>query len=130
MMAEVNETKIIVDYLLASNVLGTRIYGDTDVPPNSYKPVDGSCVCLKVRGGIADDESDAVKEVSVQFKIYAADPPTARSAARTLHGVFQNARNIKILTARRETQPVTLDEPENGWIYALVFYGVMFKNVA
>lgn len=129
-MAEVNETKIVVDYLLAAAVLGTRIYGDTDVPPSGYKPSDGPCLCLKVRGGEPDDESDAVKEVSVQFKVYAADSPTARSTTRTLHGVFQNAKNGKILTARRETQPVTLDEPENGWIYALVFYSVMVKNVA
>lgn len=130
MMAELNETKVIVDYLIAATLLGTRIYGDTDVPPSTYKPSDGACVCFKVRGGSADDESDAVKEVSVQFKVYASDSPTARSAARTLHGILQNARSIKILTARREIQPVTLEEPENGWIYALVFYSVMFKNVA
>lgn len=129
-MAELNETKTLVDYLIAASGLTDRVYGDTDEPPSSYVPNDGACVCLKVRGGEADDESDAVKECSFQFKIYAVDKPTARAEARTLHGVLQNAKSSKILNARRETQPVTLSEPENSWIYVLVYYSVMFANVA
>lgn len=130
-MAEVNETKTLVDYLLAAGGgLTTRIYGDTDVPPNTYAPADGACICLKVRGGPEDDESDAVKECSFQVKVYGLDNPTARAEARKLHTVLQNAKSFTIKNARREAQPVSLDEPENGWIYVLVFYSVMFTNVA
>lgn len=129
-MAELNESKTLVDYLIAASLIVDRVYADTDEPPNTYVPNDGACICLKVRGGEVDDESDAVKECSFQFKIYAVDKPTARSQARALHGVLQNAKSSKILNARRETQPVTLSEPENGWLYVLVYYSVMFVNVA
>jgi hypothetical protein len=129
-MAEVNETKTLVDYLLSIAALTTLVYGDTDVPPSTYVPNAGPCVCLKVRGGAEDDESDAVKECSFQFKIYAVDGPTARAEARKLHAALQNARTHTIKNARRETQPVTLEEPENGWIFVLMFYSVLFTNVS
>jgi len=130
-MAEVNETKTLVDFLLAAGGgLTNRIYGDTDVPPSDYTPAAGPCICLVVRGGDADDESDAVKECSFQFKVYGPDRPTARAEARKLHAVLQNAKSSIIKNARRETQPVTLEEPENGWIFALVFYSVLFTNVS
>lgn len=129
-MAEINETKTLVDFLLSITALTNRIYGDTDVPPGSYVPADGPGICLKVRGGPEDDESDAVKECSFQFKVYAIDGPTARAEARKLHAALQNAQTNTIKNARREAQPVTLEEPENGWVFALTFYSVLFTNSA
>ena len=130
-MAEVNETKTLVDFLLAAGGgLTTRIYGDTDVPASDYAPAVGPCICLTVRGGSEDDESDAVKECSFQFKIYGLDRPTARAEARRLHAVLQNAKSYTIKNARREQQPITLEEPENGWPFTLTFYSVMFNNVS
>ena len=132
-MTSVNETKVVLDFLLAQSALtaitSTRIWSDVDVPPEGYKPSVGVGICFRVRGGVDHDPS-VIVDPSFQFKIYGATEAIARQAARVLHDNFNEKANKDILTVRRETLPVPLKEPDAGWTYALVFYKVMVRSLS
>jgi hypothetical protein len=130
-MTSVNETKAVLDFLLAQSALtavtSTRIWSDVDEPPEGYRPSDGVGICFKVRGGVDHDPS-VIVDPSFQFKVYGATEHIARQGARVLHDNFNEKANKDILTVRRETLPVPLQEPDAGWTYALVFYRVMVRS--
>jgi len=130
-MTSVNETKVVLDFLLAQSALtaitSTRIWSDVDEPPEGYKPSVGVGICFKVRGGVDHDPS-VIVDPSFQFKVYGATEAIARQGARALHDNFDGLANKDILTVRRETLPVPLQEPDAGWTYALVSYRVMVRS--
>ena len=135
-MTSVDETTAVLEYLQAQPTLtaltGSRLWGDRREPPAGYKPTDGVGICFKVRGGVDHDPS-VIVDPSFQFKIYGKvegvpEEITCRNAARVLHDCFQEQANKHILTVRRETMPVTLQEPELTWTYVLVFYKVMVRS--
>lgn len=132
-MASVNETKAVLDFLLAQSALiavtSTRIWADVDEPPEGYKPSAGVGICFRVRGGLDHDPS-VIVDPSFQFKVYGATEAIARQGARVLHDNFNEKTNKDILTVRRETLPVPLKEPDAGWTYALVFYKVMVRSLS
>lgn len=136
-MTSADETQAVLTFLQAQSAIttltGSRIWGDRSKPPAGYKPSDGVGICLKVRGGVDLDPS-VIMDPSFQFKIYghvdgAPDEVTCRNAARVLHDYFQERADGNILTVRRETLPVTLQEPETNWTYVLVFYKVMVRSL-
>ncbi len=136
-MASVDETKVVREFLEAQPsvvaLTGTRLWPDLMMPPSGYKPSDGVGMCFKVRGGVDLDPS-VIMDPSIQFKIYGhvngkADETTCREAARVLHDNFNERANKYILTVRRETMPVVLQEPDTKWTYVLVFYKVMVRNL-
>lgn len=136
-MTSVDETKAVLDFLQAQSALtaitSTRIWADVNKPPAGYKPSDGIGICFKVRGGV-DLDPTVLMDPSFQFKIYGIQPGESpevavRNAARVLHDNFDGRANKDILTVRRETMPVTLQEPDAGWTYALVFYKVMVRSL-
>lgn len=136
-MTSIDETQALLEFLQAQTALttltGSRLWADRRIPPDGYKPSDGVGICFKVRGGIDLDPS-VLQDPSFQFKIYghvngASDEATCRNAAHVLHDCLQEKANKDILTARRETLPVTLQEPDAGWTYALVFYKVMVRSL-
>ena len=128
----IDETQIVLTYLEAQAALTAitsgRIWADVAMPPADYKPADGVGICFKLRGG-SDDDTNEVLSGSFQFKIYAADEPTARSAKRILYSVLQDAKNKNILSSRRESLGVTLKEPATDWTYVLVYYSIMVLNL-
>lgn len=136
-MTSVDETLRVLEFLQAQTAItsltSTRIWADRLNPPPGYKPADGVAICFKVRGGVDLDPS-VIMDPSFQFKIYGhadnvSDEVTCRAAARVLHDNFQERANEHILTVRRETLPVTLQEPETNWTYVLVFYKVMVRSL-
>jgi hypothetical protein len=131
-MTSANETKAVLDFLLAQSALtaitANRIWADVDEPPEGYKPAEGVGICFRVRGG-ADHDPDVIVDPSFQFKLYGATEAIARQGARVLHDNFDGKANKDILTVRRETLPVPLKEPDADWAYALVFYRVMVRSL-
>lgn len=134
---ERNASVALRSYLVAqaqlTALVGQRVYAETDTPPAGYTPADGAAICFKVRGG-NDDYSDALQNVSFQFKCYGtggsanAQVVSARAVSRALHAVLQNAGNPAIRGARREALPTVLAESDTGWPFALTFYRVMIAN--
>lgn len=131
-MTSTDETKAVLDFLLAQSALtavtSTRIWADRDEPPTGYTPGQGPGICFKVRGG-NDGNPSVLIHPSFQFKVYGIDERTARSAALVLHDNFNEKADANIMTVYRETLPVTLQEPDAEWIYALVFYKVMIRHL-
>lgn len=136
-MISTDETKAVLELLQAQSALtvvtSTRIWADVDQPPSSYKPADGIGICFKVRGG-TDGDPRVLVHPSFQFKVYGTKPNespelTVRNAARLLHDNLDEKTSKDILTVYREVMPVTLREPDAEWIYALVFYKVMIRNL-
>lgn len=131
-MASVDETKAVLDFLMAQSALtaltATRIWADVNEPPPDYKPSVGIGICFKVRGGVDSDPS-VLMDPSFQFKVYGDSEVKCRQGARILHDNFQEKANKDILTVRREALPVTLKEPDVDWTYCLVFYRVMVRSL-
>jgi len=127
-MADADETKIVLDHLLAVTTLGTRIHADADTPPAGYTPADGPCYCFKARGGI-DEDTEVIQIVSMQFKCYGDTNIAARQAYRALNDVLKTAKTYRIMSARREALGVTLNEPDTGWPYVLVYYSFMINTL-
>ena len=128
----VDENKAVTDFLLADSSItdsfGSRIWGGRDVPPPTYKPADGPGLCLKSRGGL-DDYTDVVMHPSMQIKVYGATEAVANASYRLLHQRLQNARSADILWARREVTGQLLREPDTEWVFVLVFYKVMLRDL-
>jgi hypothetical protein len=131
-MSTADETKIVLDFLEDQapilTTFSTRIWGDAEQPKAGYVPANGPAICFKVRGG-RDGDPGVLLDPSFQFKIYGNSEVIARGAARTLHDNFEAFANKDILAVRRETLPVTLQEPETDWIYCLTFYQVMVRSL-
>jgi len=131
-MASADETQAVLDFLQAQaavvTLVSTRLWADVEQPEKGYTPNAGPAICFKVRGGV-DLDPGVLLDPSFQFKIYGKSEAIARSAARTLHDNFEEKANKDILAVRRETLPVTLQETETDWIYALVFYRVMVRSL-
>lgn len=136
-MISTDENKAVLELLQAQSALtavtSTRIWSDVDQPPSSYKPTQGVGICFKVRGG-SDGNPPVLVHPSFQFKIYGiktgeSPEKTVRNAARLLHDNFDEKTSKDIMTVYREAMPVALQEPDAEWIYALVFYKVMIRNL-
>lgn len=129
-MTSTDETLAVLTLLEAQAALSAfQFFADVDEPPAGYKPADGVGVCLKVRGG-DDGDPNVLMHPSFQFKIYAVDEVACRLAARTLQDNFEGKTNADVLNVYREVLPVTLQEPDAEWIYALVFYKVMIRHLS
>src|SRR5512136_1592905 len=128
-MTSIDETLAVLGLLESQAALNSyQFFADVEVPDASYQPADGIGICFKVRGG-SDDDTNVIMDPSFQFKVYGADEVACRAAARTLHDNFEGKANKDVMAVRRETQPVTLKEPETDWTYVLVFYKVMVRSL-
>ena len=108
-------------------VVGTRIYGGRDVPPQGYKPSDGACVTFRVRGGLGDYE-DALLKPSVQVKCYGETEAEAGAVYRAVDRALHEGRGQYVLFGEREVLGQALEEPQTGWRYVLGFYLVAVRN--
>jgi hypothetical protein len=79
------------------------------------------------RGG-GQEYSSRVLDPSYQFRAYASTEAAARQVDRVLFDVLNDAKAAGILSARLESFPVLLMEPETGWPFALSFYRLMMTN--
>ncbi len=125
----IDAPKIIRDYLAAQAGLtaltGTRIYAEVDTPPTpGYTPDDGGAVCFKIRGGSVDYTA-AILKASVQFKCYGATEVAANQVYRALHDALDEAAAGTFKSAIQENLGQTLQEPDTGWYFTLVFFTVM-----
>jgi hypothetical protein len=119
--SELEDDDVLVD------LIGTRLWAETDVPASGYKPADGAAICFRLRGG-SDDYTDALQHASFYFKCYGATPLLAKGCYRALHAALQNLQASLIKWARREMIGQLLAEPETGWLYVLTAYKVMIQN--
>ena len=123
----VDETKIVLDFLLAQDALkGFAFWADVAEPVAGYKPADGVGICFKARGG-NDDDTNVVFDPSFQFLIFGIDEVTCRDAAHVLHDVVEGRGDAHIMAIRRETYPVTLKDPQTNWTHVLVHYKIMVR---
>jgi len=124
--------KAIRDFLLAQPglmaVVETRIYAERDTPPPGYTPAGtGPAICFRVRGGGQDYEGVHLLP-SVQFKCYGATEVEANEAYRVLYDALNDRQAYIIKHAQVETLGQTLREPETGWAFVLVFFGLLITN--
>jgi hypothetical protein len=119
--SELEADEVLVD------LIGTRLWAETDVPASGYQPSQGPAICFRLRGGI-DDYTDALQHDSFLFKCYGATPLVAKECYRALHTALQNKQAALIKWARREIIGQVLLEPETGWPYVLTAYKVMMVN--
>jgi len=132
----IEETKVydeateVLAYLEDVMPEDTRIFGEANAPSGTYVPEDGPAYCFRIRSWTRTDENEALRTISVQFKIFAADAPAARAAALLLELTIIKARSEFVLGVELETSAVILTEPDTGtpdWTYALVFYSFMLR---
>jgi hypothetical protein len=119
--SELEADEVLVD------LIGTRLWAETDFPASGYQPSQGPAICFRLRGGI-DDYTDALQHDSFLFKCYGATPLVAKECYRALHAALQNKQAALIKWARREIIGQVLQEPETGWPYVLTAYKVMMVN--
>lgn len=111
-----------------TDLIGTRLYMETDTPGTGYTPAAGGALCLKIRGG-APDYSDALVRLSLQAKCYGPSEQTAQAVYRALYDALHNTRRDGLVRwGQCEQVGVTLTEPETwpgaGWPFVLAFFTV------
>lgn len=118
-----------------SDLVGSRLYAETDVPPEGYRPAQGSALVLLVRGGEAlGEQRAALLRPSVQVKCYGGGGSaweqrrSARALYRALFDVLEDARDGTVLGATLEVGGQMLAEPDTGWPFVLAFWEFTVRN--
>lgn len=124
-------TLLLADAGLAA-LVGTRIWGGTDVPIRGYTPADGAAVVFRRRGGTTlGEQRTALVAPSIQFKIYGATDLAADAAYRALFDFLDTSPlPWPLRAATAESLGVPLEEPVTGWPFILTFYQLTFANTS
>lgn len=107
-------------------LVGARLYASAELPAG-YNVSQGPALLFATRGG-GQEYSSRVLDPSYQFRAYAATEAAARQVDRVLFDVLNDAKAAGILSARLESFPVLLMEPETEWPFVLSFYRLMMTN--
>jgi len=113
----------LVSKPLLTSLVGSRIYAEADYPAEGYTPAVGPAICFKASGGTID-ASNALLVPRVQFKCYAANEVQCQQTSWRLFDALHFQHGAAVRWATQQTVPVTLREPESGWLFVLVYYNV------
>jgi len=109
-----------------TDLVGARLYASAELPAG-YNVSQGPALLFSTRGG-GQEYSSRVLDPSYQFRAYAATEMLASEVNRALFDVLNDAKAPGILSARLESFPALLTEPETGWKFFLSFYRLMMTN--
>jgi len=115
---------------LIRQTFAERVYGG-HLPPQKTA-ADMPMLEIRQRGGRLD-YSSRVYQVSMQFKAYGATEQAAMTAGRSVVDALNDKQHVHntVLWSRLEegTMPTTLQEPDTGWWFCLVFIRFFIKEL-
>lgn len=105
-----------------TSLIGSRLWGERNVPIEGYTPSDGPCLVFRTRGGLGLDYSSTILRESWVFKAYGEDEDEARLVYRTLFSVLHDAKGAGLYLAQVEVPGQSLEEPVLKWPYSLSYW--------
>ncbi len=128
----INITQDIYEYLSGVApvvaLAGSRMWGDRNTPPKTYRPNDGPAMCFAARGGRPDYDARVLR-VSYKFKFYGSTAVTDKSPQlnacglySATHDALQDAIFGHVRYAGAELIGQQIEEFALNWPYILAFY--------
>jgi hypothetical protein len=131
-LSEAIRTHLLANVALAALVQG-RVYAERSSPPAGYRPDQGPCVCLLIRGGLPE-YSGLLQYPSVQLKCYGTSIDNANAVYRAVFAALHETRAGTVVRwGQLENLGQTLLEPDqppgSPWYFVLTFVR-MFVGIA
>lgn len=134
----INITQDIYDKLAATSAItaltGSRIWGDRNTPPKSYRPDDGPAMLFSARGGLPEYDARVLR-VSYKFKFYGSTASASISPQlggfnlySVTHDALQDAVFGHVRYAGAEIIAQQMEEFALNWPYLLAFFEFVVVN--